>query len=291
MYTSRMKKVALWILVVVIAVFTIIGMVFSGVFIGMHYGIFNIKGSIASRNKFFLDAAGTSTVATTPCTDPTLTQCDWNQTPEWAVIKAGLIKDEAIIDQVATSTGVSPRMIAAVVIPEQTRFFTSNREIFKSYFEPLKILGSLSQFSLGVSGIKEDTAKAIENHANTPASSFYPGPGMAALVAYDASSSKDVDGTLYNRLADDKNHYYSYLYTALYIKEVEAQWAKAGYDVSHNPESVVTLFNIGFGSSNPNPTPVAGGAVITTGGTDYTYGELGADFYYSNELADIFPKI
>ncbi len=54
-------------------------------------------------------------------------------------------------------------MIASVVVPEQTRFFTSNREVFKRYFEPLKILGSLSQFSLGVSGIKEDTAIQIEN--------------------------------------------------------------------------------------------------------------------------------
>ena len=26
---------------------------------------------------------------------------------------------------------------AAVIVPEQTRFFTSNREVFKRYFEPL----------------------------------------------------------------------------------------------------------------------------------------------------------
>jgi hypothetical protein len=32
-----------------------------------------------------------------------------------------------------------------------------------------------------------------------------------------------------------------------------------------------------------------GGAIITTGGQNYTYGELGQDFYNSGELTDIFP--
>ncbi|MGM3099375.1 hypothetical protein, partial [Bacillus cereus group sp. BC327] len=81
----------------------------------------------------------------------------------------------------------------SVVVPEQTRFFTSNREVFKRYFEPLKILGSLSQFSLGVSGIKEETAIQIENQALDSTSPFYPGLGMAALFSYAATTTPHDD--------------------------------------------------------------------------------------------------
>ena len=72
--------------------------------------------------------------------------CAWNTTPEWAAIKGGLQKDVAVISRVSDETGIPKRLLAATVVPEQTRFFTSERDIFKRYFEPLKILGSLSQF-------------------------------------------------------------------------------------------------------------------------------------------------
>ncbi len=147
----------------------------------------------------------------------------------------------------------------------------------------------MSQFSLGVSGIKEGTAMQIENQATETTSPFYPGPGMSTLFSYEGTTTPH-DEVLYNRLADAHNHYYSYLYTALYIKEIEAQWQLAGFDVSQKPEVIATLFNIGFQGSHPNATPHAAGAVISTGGQDYVYGQLGANFYYSNELANVFPK-
>ena len=56
------------------------------------------------------------------------------------------------------------------------------------------------------------------------------------------------------------DHYYSYLYTALYIKEIEAQWERAGFPLTDKPDIVITLFNIGFERSNPNAAPAAGGA-------------------------------
>lgn len=266
----------------IVGLFALVGVLFSAVFIGMQFGLFNVRGSIAQRNQFF----GQPASSTPPCVDTTKQTCDWTQTPEWAVIVGGLTKDQSTIAQVSRETGVSQRMIAAVVVPEQIRFFTSDRETFKRYFEPLKILGSLSQFSLGVSGIKEDTAKMIEQYAGDPKSPFYPGSDMAGLVSYPPAANHDTE--LYNRLTDPKNHYYSYLYTALYIKEVEAEWKAAGFDISQNPTAVVTLFNIGFQGSHPNVNPNAGGSYITTGGTAYTYGQLGADFYSSNELSTIF---
>ncbi|HEV8666889.1 MAG TPA: hypothetical protein VN665_03540 [Candidatus Paceibacterota bacterium] len=282
------KKYFLHVLRAIVVIFALIGVAFVAVYIAMQFGWLNVAGSIAERNAFFTGSA-TSTVPAQPCVDTAFKTCDWDQTPEWQVISGGLTKDAPVIAQVSQETGVSERMIASVVVPEQTRFFTSNREVFKRYFEPLKILGSLSQFSLGVSGIKEETANMIEQNAASSTSIFYPGPGFAALFSYNGTTTPH-DTALYNRLSDAKNHYYSYLYTALYIKEVESQWSRAGVDISQNPEAVVTLFNIGFQNSHPNANPQAGGAVITTGGKQYVYGQLGADFYHSDELTNVFPK-
>lgn len=280
-----MKRFLKWAAIAAVIVFAIIGAAFTGVFLAMQYGLFNVRGSIAERNAFFDTASSTPSV---PCNDTQYTVCDWNQTPEWEVVKGGLQKDARIIARVSQETGVSGRMIAAVVLPEQTRFFTSNREVFKRYFEPLKILGSLSQFSLGVSGIKEETAQKIEQYANDPSSPFYPGDGMGELIKYPEGANPSAE--LFNRLTDAKDHYYSLLYTALYIKEIQEQWKRAGFDISKNPEAVATLFNVGFQASHPNASPRAAGAVIETGGHTYTYGELGALFYNSNELTDIFPR-
>lgn len=280
-----MKLYIKWAAIAAVLVLAAVGAAFVGVFLAMQYGLFNVRGSIAERNAFFGVASSTPKV---PCSDTQYKVCDWNQTPEWDVVKGGLIKDAAIIARVSSETGVSSRMIATVIIPEQTRFFTSNREVFKRYFEPLKILGSLSQFSLGVSGIKEETAQKIEQYANDQTSPFYPGAGMSDLIKYADGVGHDAE--LFNRLTDAKNHYYSILYTALYIKEIEEQWKRAGFDISKNPGATATLFNVGFQASTPNANPKTAGAVIETGGHSYAYGELGALFYNSSELSDVFPR-
>jgi hypothetical protein len=312
-----------------VTLFAGIGIVVTGVFVAMQFDLLNVRGSIDDRNQFFIDAAqdpttlpatttpllvasstiqstststSSSSVPTTPpstalkkvsppptrCTDTTQTSCTWSTTPEWDVIKRALVKDKIVLDTVSVRTGVPARMIASVVVPEQVRFFTSNREVFKRWFEPMKLLGSLSQFSLGVSGIKEDTAANIEAYAQDPHSPWYPGPGMYDLVAHTPGSN--VAQARFARLTDEKDHYYSYLYTALFIKEITAQWERAGYDIHDNPEVIVTLFNLGFEKSVPNATPTAGGAPITVGGMTYTYGTLGGAFYRSEELVVEFPK-
>lgn len=275
----------------VILFFALVGFLFTIVFIGMQSGLFNVRGSIKERNDFFATST-TSQVASSTVPDRSCAngkeRCPWNETREWAAVKGGLTKDASIINTVAKQTNVPPRLIASIVVPEQTRFFTAEREVFKRYFEPLKILGSLSKFSLGVSGIKQDTALDIEQYANDPTSPFYPGPTYAALIAY--APGEDHDKVLYDRLTDAKDHRYSYLYTALFIREIEAQWKKEGFDISNDPGAIVTLFNIGFKKSHPNSEPKLGGAEITSGGQTYTYGELGSTFYDSNELKDIFPN-
>lgn len=169
-----------------------------------------------------------------------------------------------------------------MVVPEQVRFFTSDREIFKRYFEPLKILGSLSKFSLGVSGIKKETAVDVERHANNPESQYYPGDGYSSLLKYKLGEDKSSE--LFRRLTNEKDHYYSYLYTAIFIKEIQEQWKRQGVDISDSPSVVATLFNLGFGSSIPKPNPQIGGSIITVGGVSYTFGELAGYFYDSKEL-------
>jgi hypothetical protein len=274
----------------------------------MEFGWLNVRGSIEDRNNSIIGVdsiansldvtvsrlparliqIGTST-PTAPdvsCADET-DQCPWQQTREWNVVAGGLQKDLALINRVAAETDVSPRLIATVIVPEQIRFFTAEREVFKRYFEPLKILGSLSKFSLGVSGIKQETAEKIERFANDETSLFYPGKNYADLIAYPEEPIDDRDALLFNRLTDEKDHYYSYLYTALFIKEIIAQWRRAGYDLTNEPEVIATLFNLGFDSSNPKTDPQVGGSLVTVGGTTYSFGALAGLFYHSPELPQL----
>jgi hypothetical protein len=237
-----MKKFLRYSSIAITLIFALIGVAFSAVFVGMQFGLTNVKGTIEERNSYFGPVptislkVGSSTIgndaaATNGCRED-LSQtepCEWNETIQWNVVKGGLQKDQAVLARVSAETDVSARMIAAAVAPEQIRFFaeSSNREVFKRYFEPLKILASLSQFSLGVSGMKQKTAEEVERHTNDTASPFYPGDEYSRLIAY-ASSTTDTSSELFNRLTDEKNHYYSYLYTALYLKQIEMQWKRAG---------------------------------------------------------------
>ncbi|MEN9920198.1 MAG: hypothetical protein RL538_91 [Candidatus Parcubacteria bacterium] len=301
-----MKKALKYIIITIILIFALIGMAFTAVFVGMQFGLTNVRGSIEERNSFFgkvptfnlntssstredveSGPVGNGCVEGFDQTKP----CEWHETVQWEVVKGGLQKDQAVIARVASETGVPARMIAAAVMPEQMRFFAQdeNREVFKRYFEPLKILASLSQFSLGVSGMKQKTAEEVERHITDTTSSFYPGPEFANLIAY-SSSTTDKDNELFNRLTNEKDHYYSYLYTAIYLKEIETQWKRAGYDVGRRPDVLVTLFNLGFDASEPKINPQVAGAPITIGGQKYSFGDLGATFYHSDELLVEFPK-
>lgn len=285
--------------IIVICLFAGVGIATSVVFVGMQHGLLNVRGSIVERNASFgpvgkilkPDAATSTEPVGNGCAEnlSQTTPCEWHQTAPWAVVQGGLTKDAAIINRVSAETGVPARMIAAAVVPEQIRFFTDNREVFKRYFEPLKILGTMSKFSLGVSGIKQDTATKIEEYANATTSPFYPGPDYAALIAYPAQET-DAANVLFNRLTDEKNHYYSYLYTAIYLKEITAQWERAGYDVANRPDVLVTLFNLGFAASQPKENPQVGGASIKVGGQSYSFGYLGTLFFESDELRNEFPS-
>lgn len=299
--SSRLRRITKRLSFAIIGVFALIGVTFTGVFVAMQYHWLDVKGSSVSRDSFFrtlpktsVMAAGVSRTATaTSCVqqmkDGTqVPACIWNASEEYATIRAGLNKDSAVIDQVSQQTGVPARMIAASVVPEQLRWFTSDRESFKKMFEPLKVLGVAANMTYGIGGFHPDTAKRVEQYAADTNSPFYAGDGMATLVAYPSVENPRDTNTL-SRLSDSKDHYYSYLYVALFIREITNQWAKAGYDISNRPDVITTLYNIGFDHSDPKTNPQIGGATITVGGTKFSYGELGTDFYNSDELTALFP--
>jgi len=282
------------ILLLILVVFALIGAAFTFVYFGMQNGVLNVKGTIVERNASF-GSVPTTTQAiiddTNGCREgmDQNKPCEWYETAQWDVVQGGLKKDAAIIARVSAETGVDARIIAASVVPEQIRFFSDNREVFKRYFEPLKLLASLSQFSLGVSGIKQATAVTIENNAHSTSSVFYTGEKDALLLAYTPEESKNPNA-LFDRLTNEKDHYYSYLYTALFLKQITAQWNSAGYDVSHRPDVLVTLFNLGFAASSPKADPKVAGSAITVGGQRYSFGYLGTLFFESDELSAEFPK-
>ena len=122
-YMHKHLKISLF---AIVGVFAAIGLLFTAVFVAMQFGLLNVRGASALRNQFF---TGTTTPAAVipakPCNDASKTVCDWSETPEWDVVAGGLEKDAALIARVSGETGIPPRLIASVVIPEQIRFFTS----------------------------------------------------------------------------------------------------------------------------------------------------------------------
>ncbi|MDE2030726.1 MAG: hypothetical protein KGI58_00475 [Patescibacteria group bacterium] len=268
---------------IAVYLFAAIGLLFSGVFVAMHFNLLNVKGGIDSLSQYFnstRDNAARRNIAQQ-------TVKYWTDTPDWQVMSIGFIKDKELIIQASDASGVSPRTIVSTIIAEQFRFFNSNREAFKKFFQPLQILGNNTQFSYGIAGIKTDTAKMIEDNLKDVSSPYYPGPAYEHLLDF---STPNQDTERMNRLTDTKNHYYSYLYTGLLLKEEMTQWQNAGYPIDNRPEILATLFNIGFLHSKPNANPETGGSTFDINGRQYTFGGLAFDFYYSNQLLKEFPN-
>lgn len=212
---------------------------------------------------------------------------NWADTDQWNLMKEVFTRDQDIIKKAAADSRMSPRMLLSGVIGEQFRFFNNRREAFKTYFEPLKILASLSNTSFGIAGLKPKTVGQIEDNLKNPSSPYYLGSDMEHVADY--TSNEDLEGQRLSRITNTKNPYYPYLYVGLYMKQIQTQWGNAGYDISNRPEVLATLYNLGFYYSVPKENPQAGGTIININGVDYTFGDVAYEFYYSGELSDIFP--
>ena len=210
----------------------------------------------------------------------------WMATTEWEMLKASIAKDSNLLVQAGLLTGVEPRLIVACLVGEQIRLFNSNREIVKKYLGPVKMLSVQSQFSYGVNGIKEHTAKMVESHLKDTASEFYMGKHYENLLDF---TTDNHEMERYNRLVDYRNHLYSYIYTGCILHQTMLQWRRAGFDISDRPDILCTLFNVGFSQSHPHGAPRCGGSHIRVDGRLYTFGAIGFDFYFSGDMSDIFP--
>jgi hypothetical protein len=258
-------------------IFALTGLFLVLGFFAVKFGLTNTKGIIDTQRDWFLNG-GQATATTTP---------PWASTEEWGILDQAITRDEQVIKMAGQDSGVSPRLIVANLMTEQLRLFFTEREFYKQFFFPLKILGSQTQFSWGVMGMKEATAIQVESNLKDPSSPFYLGPEYEHKLDF---KTPDVTSERFARMTDQHDHYYSYLYAGLYMKEIETEWQKAGYSIGDRPEIVSTLYNIGFDNSKPNPSPAMGGAQIQIGPQAYSFGGLAGEFYYSNLLTDIFPR-
>ncbi len=211
---------------------------------------------------------------------------EWMNIVEWETFKEAVVKDKKLIDSAARATGVESRLIVSCLVGEQIRLFNSGREAYKKWIAPLKILSVERNFSYGVTGIKLHTAEQIEGHLKNPNSEYYMGKKYEHLLDFkstNASSEREA------RLASYKNHYYSYLYAAIFLKQVKVQWENAGFPIDHRPEILATLFNVGYPQSVPKADPKVGGSTIKIKEKPYSFGAIAYQFYYSGELFDVFP--
>ena len=296
---SREKwiKIGKIVWTILVYIFAAIGFVLVVTYFAVRLGLTNTTGIIDLQREAFLNSSSTTaSVADASPEYPNGTP--WQDTEEWSVLSAALTKDAPVIDQAAAASGVSPRLIASDLVVEQLRLFFTERAFYKQFFAPLKILGSQTQFSWGVMGMKEATAVQVEQNLTNPASPFYPGPQYQHLLDFppgsDATSTNATTSSIteqrFIRMTDQHNHYYGYLYAGLAIKELETQWQNAGFPINSRPDILATLYNIGFEHSTPNANPQVGGAVITINGVNYSFGGLANQFYQSDLLTNLFPK-
>lgn len=219
---------------------------------------------------------------------------EWMDYIEWSYFKEAVAKDKRYIDSAAAACGIEPRMIVACLVGEQVRLFNSRRERFKDFVAPLKTLALETNLSFGVTGIKENTARNIENYLKDANSPFYCGAKYEHILDYDSSRNynnqhNDTLSLRVKRLVQYKDHYYSYLYAGIFIRQIAAQWEKAGYPIDERPEILASIFNLGYSKSKPKKNPSAGGSNFKIREKDYTFGGVAYDFYYSGEMLEEFP--
>lgn len=269
-------------------IFAAVGFVLVVTYFAVRFGLTNTKGIIDVQREAFLGTASSTTAAPTAPEYPDGTP--WQNTEEWNVLATAVTKDAPTINRAAADAGVPARLIVANLVVEQLRLFFTERAFYKQFFQPLKILGAQTQFSWGVMGMKEATALQVEDNLHDPHSPLYPGDQYAHLLDFPNVASTDLTDARFSRMTDQHDHYWSYLYAALSLKEIETQWQKAGFPIDNRPDVLATLYNIGFEHSTPNANPQVGGAGITINNVTYSFGALAKQFYDSDLLIDQFPR-
>lgn len=268
--------------------FALIGFILTAGYFAVKWELTNSNSRIDEQDSFFQDNAVVKSDQSYAVVNSAKNESpEWSRGDEWLVFKTAVIKDRETLKKVESATGIESRLVVSLLAVEQLRLYHTNRELFKKVFYPLKLLGNQSQFSWGVMGLKQDTTVQIENHLKDSESPFYIGEGYENLLDFKSDNSGKER---FERIIDEHDRYYSYLYAAVHLKQIITQWKNAGYDISDRPEIISTLFNIGFQNSKPNTNPKVGGAEIKIKNKVYSFGSLAGEFYYSNELLEEFPR-
>lgn len=220
----------------------------------------------------------------------------WANYKEWKEFCDVVKADKNAIDSVSKITGVESRLIVMCLVGEQIRMFNSSREQFKKYVIPFNRLILTTNRGYGVTGILQNTALKIEANLFDKKSPFFPGAYFQKTLNVKDSFPDLVNDTIaahqhktIQRLMQGGDHFYSYLYTAFFLREFQAHWEREGYTLAYRPEILGTLYNLGFQKSKPKKNPSVGGSNFKVGNKEYTFGGLCYEFYYSGELMDLFP--
>lgn len=264
---------------ILLYLFAAVGFFLVAGYAAVRFGFTNEPGIIDVQREAFLGASPSFSSPTR----------SWQESEEWHIIEEAIRRDIESINRAAIDAGVPARLIVANLVAEQLRLFFTEREAYKQFFYPLKILGPQTQFSWGVMGMKEDTAIAVERHLQDSSSPFYLGAPYEHILDFGATTT-DIKTARFVRMTDQHNHYWSYLYAGLFMKQIEAQWRRAGFPIDGNVAIISTLYNIGFERSVPKVDPQTGGAAITLSNTTYSFGGLASAFYTSSLLTDLLPR-
>jgi hypothetical protein len=221
---------------------------------------------------------------------------EWSNYKEWKEFCKVIKADKKAIDSVSLLTGVESRMIVMCLVGEQVRMFNSGREKFKKYVVPFNRLILPTNRGYGVTGILQNTAVRIERNLFDQSSEFFAGAYFQKCLNVKDSFPEYVNDTIeahksiiIQRLINRGDHFYSYLYTAFFLRQFQAQWERHGLTLTNRPEILGTLYNLGYQKSKPKKNPSVGGSNFIVGNKDYTFGGLCYEFYYSGELQDLFP--
>src|SRR3989344_4225161 len=234
--------------------FALIGFILTAGYFAVKWELTNSNSRIDEQDSFFQDNAVVKSDQSYAVVNSAKNESpEWSRGDEWLVFKTAVIKDRETLKKVESATGIESRLVVSLLAVEQLRLYHSNRELFKKAFYPLKLLGNQSQFSWGVMGLKQETARQIEvnlknpsSHQNEPlplekgeysTSPFYLGEKYEHLLDFKTDYPNNER---FVRIIDEDNRYYSYLYSGLYFKQVIEQWKNAGFPIDDRPEILST---------------------------------------------------
>lgn len=182
-----------------------------------------------------------------------------------------ILENKDLISSTAKLFNVRSRLVAAIIYTE----WTLNVNWMESQLDILLAKTGYSS-SIGLGQVKIHTAQWIEKKLFDSTSKYFLGSIYQAYLP----KSKSRDEIISKLNIPAWNIYYVTAYIAMFCK----RWRNAGFCIEEKPNIVGTLYSLGpyrinDGSERvPNINPKSN-----------HFGQVVAEFYYSNKLIEIFP--